>query len=102
MNTQRQRAAWFLLLLGGLFLLAGLTVLTFATVGKPLQSNSAEPTPPPSVWVQLADIVVHFTLTLLQVDWTPARVGVLFLIVGLLLEAAGVYLMTAAPNRKRH
>ena len=34
-------------------------------------------------------------IQLLQVDWTPTRMGVFLVIVGLLLEAAGAYALVS-------
>ena len=93
MTKHRVRAAWLLMLLGALFLVAGLVVVLFATVrhgGGPLGPSPAEP----SGIVALADLIMRFVLALLQVEWTPARVGVFLISIGLLLEAGGIYLFS--------
>ena len=93
MRKNRLRFAWLLAILGAVFLLAGLLVVVFATV--PLAAGPVAPMAPeaqPSTWVALADHVMNFTLALLQVDWTPARVGVFLIIIGAVLEGSAGYL----------
>ncbi len=90
MRKNRLRFAWLLAILGAVFLLAGLLVMVFATV--PLAAAPLAPETQPSAWVTLADRVMDFTLSLLQVDWTPARVGVFLIIIGAVLEGSAGYL----------
>jgi len=95
-NKNRQSLGWILVTTGLLFLLAGLIVTTLATTPlavKPPHGGSLQPQPAPSFWVELADKIMQFVLALLQVQWTPARVGVFLIIVGLVIEAAGGYLV---------
>ena len=93
MAKSRVRAAWLLMLLGALFLVAGLVVLVFATA--PRHGGPLGPTPSePSGVVALADVIMRFVLALLQVEWTPPRVGVFLISVGLLLEAGGLFLFS--------
>ncbi len=83
---------------GLLFLLSGLAVTMFATM--PMTSNlpQSSETAPSSVWVELADRVMDFTLQLLALDWTPMRVGVFLIIVGMVLEGIGVYALISPPK----
>lgn len=93
MRKNRLRFAWLLAIMGAVFLLAGLLVVVFATV--PLASAPAAPLAPetqPSAWVALADRVMNFTIALLQVDWTPTRVGVFLIVIGVVLEGGAGYL----------
>jgi len=92
-KKDRLRFAWFLAFLGAIFLLGGLLVLIFAAL--PMRAAGpipVAPEPHPSVWVTLADRVINFTIALLQVDWTPTRVGVFLIIVGTVLESGAGYL----------
>lgn len=75
--------------MGTLFLISGLIVLIFATLhtGGDMASSSA----PTSVWVSLADRLMDFTIKLLEVDWTPTRVGVFLIVIGMVLEGGGAY-----------
>jgi hypothetical protein len=54
----------------------------------------------PPAWVSLANAVMNFVLALLRVQWTPPRVGVFLILVGLLLEGAAAYLLLT-PVRRR-
>lgn len=82
---------WILVGLGALFLISGLFVLIFATVN--VSGDITLDTPPisPSIWVSFADRVMDFTLKLLEVDWTPTRVGIFLIVIGLVLEGGGTY-----------
>jgi len=75
--------------MGSLFLISGLIVLIFATlhIGGDMALSSA----PPSMWVSLADRLMDFTIKLLEVDWTPTRVGVFLIVIGMVLEGGGAY-----------
>jgi len=95
-DKSRRRLGWILVATGLVFLFAGLIVATLATTPlavKPPHGGSLQPQPAPSFWVELADKIMQFVLALLQVQWTPARVGVFLIIVGLVIEAAGGYLV---------
>jgi hypothetical protein len=84
--------AWILVGLGVLFLVSGLIVTLFATVSSTNSGNMPQAeTIPTSVWVELANRIMDFTLALLAMEWTPARVGIFFIVVGMVLEGAGVY-----------
>ncbi len=103
-RKMRFQVAWFLMGLGALFLLAGLVVLVFASMPRALQAPmapNAPAAPSPSFVVALADLITRFVLALLQVEWTPARIGVFLISVGLLLEAAGLYVFSTASRARR-
>jgi len=97
--TRRNRhdLGWLLAIIGAIFLIAGLMVMVWATVSSP--SGPLGPQPEPSLWVTLADHIMNFVLALLQVDWTPTRVGVFLVVVGLALEGGATYLLSHAPQR---
>lgn len=100
MRRNRDRLGWLLAALGALFLLAGLVVLLFATIPLP-PHGPLTPQVEPSAWVSLANAIMHFVLALLQVQWTPPRVGVFLIFVGLLLEGGGAYLLLTPARQRR-
>lgn len=90
----RKLLGWILVIAGLLFLLSGLLVTVFATVPMPINSNmpqSEEQAASPPMWVDFANRVMDFTLDLLALDWTPIRVGIFLIVVGMLLEGFGAY-----------
>ena len=90
----RKILGWILVISGLLFLVSGLLVTVFAVVPTPVSDNmpqSDEVAVPPSVWVDFANRVMDFTLELLALDWTPVRVGVFIIVIGMLLDGFGVY-----------
>ncbi len=91
--------AWILVGLGVLFLVSGLIVTMFATVtlssGGNLPQGDAIPA---SMWVEFANRIMDFTLELLAMEWTPARVGIFFIVVGMVLEGVGVYTLISATE----
>ena len=102
-KRDRRMAAWLLLILGAIFLISGLAVILFATVplAHPLTLAPEAPSAvEPSLSVTVANLIFDFMLKLLQVEWTPQRVGVFLVGVGLLLEAGGIYLL-AGGGRSR-
>jgi hypothetical protein len=69
-------------------------VTVFAAVPMPINSNMPQGDDvavSPSMWVDFANRVMDFTLELLALDWTPIRVGVFLIVVGMLLEGFGAY-----------
>ena len=84
---------WILVGLGALFLIGGLFVIIFATVGINGDVPLSVPDISPSLWVSIADRLMDFTLKLLEVDWTPTRVGVFLIVIGLVLEGGGTYVL---------
>jgi len=91
---------WILVATGLLFLISGLIVTTSATIAANTPRNllQSEGTSPPTAWVQFADQVMDFTVELLSMDWTPTRVGIFFIIIGMLLEGTGVYALISATK----
>ena len=57
----------------------------------------------PGFWVTLANAVMEFVIDLLEVDWTPIRVGVFLIVVGVIFDGGGAYLIASdgKPKRKR-
>ncbi|RME06211.1 MAG: hypothetical protein D6803_07120 [Anaerolineae bacterium] len=77
---------------GLVFLLSGLAVTMMATMPMPVNQPMGEsPAVTPSMWIEFAEQVMTFTVQLLSLDWTPTRVGIFLIVVGLVLEGAGVY-----------
>jgi hypothetical protein len=92
--------AWIFVLTGTVFLISGLVVMIFATL-RPGMEGPAD-LPDPSFWVNLANIVLAFIIELLEVDWTPIRVGVFLIIIGVVFDGGGAYLiMTGEAKPKR-
>ncbi len=73
--------------MGVLFLACGLVVTIFATVT--VDSSLLQSTP--SMWVELANTIMDFTLQLLAMEWTATRVGIFLIVVGMVLEGVGAY-----------
>jgi len=91
--------AWILVGLGFLFLVSGLMVTVFATA--PISNGGNFPQAdaiPTSMWVEFANRIMDFTLALLAIEWTPARAGIFFIVVGMVLEGAGVYSLISATK----
>ena len=88
---------WILVALGTLFLIGGLFVLIFTTVTVNDDSTANVPSIPPPFWEAFANRVMEFTIQLLEVDWTPIRVGVFLIVIGLVLEGSGAYVLISKP-----
>ena len=78
MMKARSRLGWIFVLTGLLFLLCGLIVTIFATV--PHMTNSP--------------------MKMMAIDWTPSRVGIFFIIVGMVLEGTGAYALMSVTQAK--
>ena len=94
--------AWIFVVTGTLFLISGLIVMIFATL-HPGMEDGAGGLPDPSFWITLANTVMAFIIDLLEVDWTPIRVGVFLIIVGVIFDGGGAYLIMsseAKPKRR--
>jgi hypothetical protein len=91
----KKTLGWILIGLGSLFLIGGLFVLIFATVTVDGDIAMNAPLVTPSIWITIADRLMDFTIDLLKVDWTPARMGVFLVMVGLVLEGAGIYALVS-------
>ena len=89
--------AWILVGLGVLFLVSGLIVTTFATVSSGGNMPQADAVPA-SMWVEFANRIMDFTLELLAMEWTATRVGIFFIVVGMVLEGVGVYTLISTTK----
>jgi predicted transporter len=95
----KQTLGWLFVLTGLLFLLSGLIVMMFATLGPGGMLGPSNLPNPSSIWVSLANALMDFTIKLLMVEWTPVRVGVFMIVVGILFEGSGGYLITSGGKR---
>jgi hypothetical protein len=50
------------------------------------------------VWVDLANGIMRFIVEMMAVDWTPSRVGIFFIIVGMILEGTGAYALISGTE----
>ena len=103
MKTQRT-LGWIFVFTGTLFLLSGLVVMIFATLRPGMDGSMGEVPVDPSFWVSLANAVMAFIINLLEVDWTPIRAGVFLIVVGVIMDGSGAYLMISGekkPKRSR-
>ena len=91
--------AWIFILTGTLFLISGLVVMIFATLRPGMEGPSG--LPEPSFWVTLANAVMDFIIDLLEVDWTPVRVGVFLIVVGVIFDGGGTYLITSSEAKPK-
>lgn len=92
----RTSLGWILVALGALFLISGLVILVSITLSVHFVAQ-ADPFPEPSLWTE----ILNYTLTLLNLEWNPIRIGVFLILVGLVLESGGVYVMLVKPKSSR-
>ena len=93
---------WLLVLTGTLFLICGLVVMIFATIRFGTDGSMGGEIPDLSFWPALANALMKFIIELLNVEWTPARTGVFLIVVGLVLDGGGAYLvMNSEPKSRR-
>jgi hypothetical protein len=90
---------WIFVLTGTLFLLSGLVVMIFATLRPDMEGPSGGIPIDPGFWVTLANAVMQFVIDLLEVDWTPIRAGVFMIIIGVILDGSGAYLMISSEEK---
>ena len=83
---------WILVVVGTVFLICGLVVILFAAF-NPGESGSMGGEITPSFWTSLANALMEFTLELLNVDWTAMRAGIFLVIIGLIIDTGGIYLL---------
>ena len=74
--------------------------MIFATLGPGMDGSLGE-LPDPSFWVTLANAVMGFIIDLLEVEWTPIRVGVFLIIVGVIFDGGGTYLVMSSEPKRR-
>ncbi len=95
---------WIFIGIGALFLVGGLFVLIFVTTVSVSNGMALDAPPiqaPASIWVTVAERVMDFTIQLLEVEWTPTRVGIFLIVIGLVFEGGGAYLLVAPkPGRE--
>jgi hypothetical protein len=92
---------WIFVLTGTLFLVSGLGVMIFATLGPGMEGPTGGLPSDPSIWVSLANAVMGFIIELLEVEWTPIRVGVFLIVIGFVLDGSGAYLMVASEAKPK-
>ena len=80
--------------------MSGLVVMIFATL-HPDMDGSAGEVIDPSFWVSLANTMMAFIINLLEVDWTPARAGVFMIIIGMIMDGSGAYLMVSSDKKRK-
>jgi len=91
---------WILVGMGVLFLVSGLIVTMFATINPQAGGGNMPQAEaiPPSMWVEFANRIMDFTIELLAMEWTAARAGIFFIVVGMVLEGFGVYSLISATK----
>ncbi len=96
--SAKQTLGWIFVLTGLLFLFSGLIIMMFATLGTGGMLGPSGVPVPSSIWVSLANMMMDFTIKLLMVEWTPVRVGVFVIIIGILFEGSGGYLIASGSK----
>lgn len=91
---------WIFVLTGTLFLICGLVVMIFSTIVPGMEGPAGE-IPDSSFWVTLANAVMEFIIELLEVEWTPIRVGVFLIVVGVIFDGGGAYLMVSSDSKSK-
>jgi hypothetical protein len=84
---------WIFVITGTIFLFCGLVVMIFATLVPGMEGPTGELPTNPSIWVSLANALMEFIIELLEVEWTAIRVGVFLIMIGLIFDGSGAYLM---------
>ena len=97
----KQSLGWVFVITGSLFLLSGLVVMLFATLRPGLDGSMGGEIVDPSFWVTLANAVMAFIIELLEVNWTPVRVGVFLIVIGVIMDGGGAYLMVSAEEKPK-
>ena len=92
---------WIFVFTGTLFLLCGLVVMVFATLHSGMDGSMGEVPTDPGFWVSLANAVMGFIINLLEVDWTPIRAGVFLIIIGVIMDGGGTYLMISSEEKPK-
>lgn len=91
---------WIFVITGTMFLMSGLVVMLFATLGAGMDGSEGIVTDP-SIWVSFANAVMGFMIELLKVEWTPIRVGVFLIVIGVILDGGGAYLMVSSEAKPK-
>ena len=92
---------WIFVFTGTLFLLSGLVVMIFSTLRPGMDGSMGGEIADPSFWVALANAVMAFIINLLEVDWTPIRAGVFLIVVGVIMDGSGAYLMISGEKKPK-
>ena len=79
--------------------MSGLVVMIFATLRPGMEGPSG--VPDPSFWVTLANAVMAFIIELLEVEWTPVRAGVFLIVVGVIFDGGGAYLIMSSEAKAK-
>lgn len=95
----KQALGWIFVLTGTLFLLCGLVVMIFATLRPGMEGPAGGEAA--SIWIELANSVMIFIISLLEVDWTPIRVGVFLIVIGVLFDGGGAYFMVSSEAQSK-
>ena len=101
MNKTKLILGWLLIVTGTLFLLCGLVVMIFATLRIGPDGIMGGEIPDPSFWPALANALMEFTIELINIDWTPTRAGVFLIVVGILLDGGGTYLLISSESKPK-
>lgn len=80
-------------------MLSGLVVMIFATLRPEMGGPSGGVPVDPSFWVSLANAVMEFIIDLLEVEWTPIRAGVFLIVIGVIMDGSGAYLMISSERK---
>ncbi len=78
--------------------------MIFATLHYGIDGSMGEVPIDPGFWVSIANAVMEFVIELLEVEWTPIRAGVFLIIIGIIMDGGGAYLMISSeekPKRSR-
>jgi hypothetical protein len=74
-------------------------VAVFATMPRAVgPTPESVPEAPPSALVELATHIMDFTVELLLLEWTPMRVGIFLIVIGLMLDGGGAYVLLSATK----
>ena len=92
---------WIFVITGTLFLACGLFVMIFATLQPGTDGSLGTEIGDPSLWVSFANTVMTFVIKLLEVEWTRARVGVFLVVIGILMDGGGAYLMLSSEAKSK-
>jgi hypothetical protein len=95
----KQTLGWIFVITGTVFLLCGLVVMIFATLRPGMEGPTGGEAV--SIWVEFANSVMIFIISLLEVDWTPIRVGVFLIVIGVLFDGGGGYLMISSEAKSK-
>ncbi len=75
--------------------------MIFATLQSGNDGAAGEIPVDPSFWVAMANAVMEFIIKLLEVDWTPIRAGVFLIVIGVIMDGGGAYLMISSDKNSQ-